>query len=227
MGNYIISTYILPIIVNAGKHARTLYDKTDVTLDYVSVHMCMEKPSHDLAASNLHIPEKDLSLLMQLSAFVRETLRLMIVPIKMLNDKKFAIHVYETSASFMTQNIEQPQNIVTLCEKMLMYITFDQNKIIEPTNKQVIKMINLHGIDHNIPVEYWYTYKIDDIHKVFFFIHVLPLQNYKSIILAVDKNVDATNSFLTKMKQSALDHYDQTLGKNDIKYSTHKRMDFI
>jgi len=225
MGNNIVA-YGKTFIATTVNVAKVIYDKIDETCDFFSVHVCPEKPSYKLATDNLHIPPEDLSIFMEILDVAQKALGLIIMPLTMLNDKKFTIHVYETSSAFITQNAIQPQNVVTMCEKMLMYVAQNKTKIIEPSNKQVIKTVNLHGFDYDIPVNFWYTFDVDGVHKVFFFAHISSMENYKGIIIAVDKNIEAIHSLLIKMKQSGIDYYDQTLGI-DTTYSVNKQMDFI
>jgi len=221
-----VTQWIMTFITNSVITVNTVYKSLDKICDYLSVNVCLEKPTYNLVAENLHIPE-DESVLAQIFNAIQKAAGVIIVPVKMLNDKKFAVHVYESAATFTTQNVTMPQNIVTTCEKMLIYISSDKNKIIERTYNQVIKTVNLHDVEYEIPVNYWYTYNIDNTHKVFFYVHVSIIQNYKSVIIAVDKNIEADNSFLAKMKQDALNYYDQTLGINNTIFCTNERMDFI
>ena len=226
MGNTIVACGMI-FIAHATTVAKVVYNKIDETLDFFSVYFCPEKPSYLLVTDNLDLPAEDLSNFIDLfDEIIRKASGLLIMPLKMINDKKFAIHVYEMSSTFITQNVSHPQNIVTVCEKMLMYIAQNKNKIIEPSNKRVIKTVNLHGFDYDIPVNFWYTFDVDGVHKVFFFAHVSSMENYKGIIIAVDKNIEANHSLLIKMKQSGLDYYDQTLGINTT-HSVNKQMDFI
>lgn len=206
-------------------------------LDYLSYHICQEKPSYHLVTDSLQIPKEDLSNLEKIFNAIRDGLGLLIVPFLLLNDKKFVIHIYETASVFISPNNPTQLNTVTTCEKMLMYIAQNQNKITEQRDKQVIKTVTLHDNDYDIPVNYWYTLKIDNTPnvnntpnidntiKVYFFAHISVLQNYKGIVIAVDKRKDIT--ILSTIKKSALDFYDQTLGLQNNPLNLNKKMDFI
>jgi len=204
--------------------AKYVQKKAHGILDYLSYNMCQERPSYRLATDNLHIPAEDLSVLMQILSMIATALGLVIVPIQMLNDKKFVIHIYETATVFTSFNNPTPQNIVTTCEKMLMFIAQNRGKIIEPRDKQVIKTATLHNNDYDIPVNYWYTLNINN-NKVYFFAHISVLHNYRGVVLAVDNRRDIT--ILSTLKQSAIDLYDQNLGVRSTPQNRNKIMDFI
>ena len=226
MGN-IIATIAVSVFDLGCNIVQWTYDTSDGFLDLVSVYVCMEKPSYDLALNNLHIPAENVPLLTMIFDLLQGAVGLATIPLKKLNDKKFTIHIYETSIAFVTQKMEQSQDIVTLCEKMLIYIAQNRNKIVEPANKQIIKVVNLNNIDYDVPVNFWYTLNIDGTNKVFFFAHVSSVHNYKGIIIAVNKDSEAHHSLLTSMKHSALNYYDQTLGKSNEISNTNRHVNFI
>ena len=212
------------VITTIVEYSTIIYNKVDETLDFISFHLCPNKPSYKLATDNLHIPEEDLSMLMALFNLACEAFGLLIVPFKMINDKKFTVHIYETATVFMTQGAQQSQNIVSACDKMLMYIAQNRSKIDEPVNKQILKTVDIHSDDYDIPVNFWYTFEIDTGRKIYFFVHISVISNYKGVVIAVDKNNERN---LTLMKEEALDYYDQTCGAVDADYCEDKKMDFI
>lgn len=218
MGNKFVVT-----VVNVANY---LKNKTHEVLDYCSIYLCSDKPTYKLATDNLHIPEEDLTVLMQIFNMVRDALGLAIVPFKMLSDKKFSVHIYETATVFASPNNPQPQNTVTTCDKMLMYIAHHRNKIAEPASKQVLKTTYLHNDDYDLPVNFWYTFNIDNLYRVHIFVHISTIQNYKGVVVASGYN---DNSNLTRMKQEALDYYDHTLGRKtpNVIYNIAKRLNFL
>ena len=193
-------------------------------LDYISFNWCPERPTYRLATDNLHIPDDDMTVIMQIVNLIAKGLGLLIAPFQMLSDKKFTIHIYETATVFVSPNNPAQHNIVPTCERMLMYIAQNRNKIIEPVSKQIIKTVTLQDRDYDIPVNFWYNFKIDNEHKVYFFAHISVLQNYRGVVIAVDRR-NADN--LVMIKQIALDFYDQTIGAQNAPYNNGQRMDFI
>src|SRR5690349_507190 len=96
------------VITNVVSAANYINNKTHEVLDFLSVHLLPDRPSYRLATDNLHIPEVDMTVLMQIFNLVKDALGLVIVPFQMLNDKKFAIHVYETATIFMSPGNPMP-----------------------------------------------------------------------------------------------------------------------
>ena len=212
------------IIVTIVDVSNIIHEHTHEALDYLSFHLCPDRPSHKLAIDNLHIPEEDLAFLMQVLQLIWEALGLVIVPFKMLNDKKFTVHIYETATVFTLQNNQQIQNIVPTCDKIFIYIAQNKSKIIEPSNKQIIKTVSINNDDYDIPINFWYSFNIDTDHKVYFFAHVSAISSYKGVVVAVDYK-NATS--LSLMKDQAIDFYNQTLGSPAATVCTDKKMDFI
>ena len=214
MGNNFVTTF--------GNITSAINTKSHDTLDFLSFHYCQEKPTHKLATDNLHIPGEDLTLLMQIFNLARESLGLAIVPFKMLTDKKFSVHIYETSAIFVSPYNPMPQNIISTCEKMLIYINCYKEKIVEPENKRIINHVTIDGHDCALPVNLWYTFNMDTSRKVYFFIYVGT--GYKGIVLAVDNTNDKN---LSAMKDYAINFYDILNKNKNMTYNPVKVMDFI
>lgn len=221
MGNKFVVTY--------NNVSNFLKEKTHAALDFFSTNLCQDKPSYKLATDNLHIPEEDLTILMQVLNLVRDMLGLAIVPFQMLIDKKFSIHIYEQATVFVSPNNPAPQNIISTSDKMLIYIAQNRNKIIEPASKQIIKTITIDHNDYDLPVNFWYTFDIDNTHKVYIFVHVSVIQNYKGVVIAANAGNEAN---LPLMKDKAMDHYNHTLGLQQLTYAYNaitmsKKMDFL
>lgn len=212
------------IVVTVTYVANVIHTKTHQALDFISFHVCPSRPSHKLATDNLHIPAEDLSVLAEIFNLIRDALGLVIIPFQSLNDKKFTVHIFETATVFLSPNNPQVQNVTPTCEKVLMYIAQHKNKIVEPVNKQIKKTVSLNGNDYEIPVNFWYTFNIDNNNQIYFFAHVSVVANYKGVIIAVSNDKEPA---LTKMKNEALDYYNQNLGMPNINYIPNKQMNFI
>ena len=215
----IVRDYAMPLIVKTTGTAKMICGKVDATLDFASVNMCITKPTYNLVTDHLNLPQEDLSIFAQIFSVASKIPGMLILPLKMLNDKKFVVHMYESSTVFMSPNMTATnQDIVSTCSKVLIYIAHHKNKIVESLINQATKTIDLHGTDYDIPVNYWYTFNIDGTHQIFFFAHVSPMQ--KSVMIAVDKQIEADHSLLQKMKDNALNYFDQTAGRNGAQQST-------
>lgn len=192
--------------------SNVIYTKTHEVLDYVSYHVCPSRPSYKLATDNLHIPLEDASLMAQIFEIIKKTLGIVIIPFEALNDKKFCVHIYETSNVFLTPGNQQAQYIVNTCDKMFMYIAQNKSCIVEPEEKQTRKDVNINQIDYNMPVNFWYTFKISSTEKVYFFAHSSVKSNYRGIVIA-SNNTTTESKYLEKIKDAALNFYNQAAGK--------------
>lgn len=206
------------------KAARFIYNKIDKALDYISYKLCPDRPTYRLATANLHIPNEDLSCVERIVNIVGKTLGLIVVPFQMLNNKKFTIHIYETTTTFTTPNGPQVVNSVYTCDKMLIYIAQNRNKIIESIDNQILKTATINNHDYDIPINFWYSFNIDETHKVYFFVHISLITNYRGVVISVDKKKSEN---LTLIKNKAIDFYDQTIGQQNQQYTTDARIDFI
>src|SRR5690349_16497240 len=148
----IIKKYVswFAIIPLMGNVIRAIGNGIHKVLDYISFNWCPERPTYRLATDNLHIPDEDMTVVMQIVNLIAKGLGLLIAPFQMLSDKKFTIHIYETTTVFVTPANPTPQNIVPTCEKMLMYIAQNRSKIIEPVSKQILKTVTLQNKDYDI-----------------------------------------------------------------------------
>lgn len=209
MGN-INAHHIASVIVDI---ANGIYKKVDIALDFVSYHVCPDRPTNKLATDNLQIPAQDLQFLEKIGEFVHELVALCIVPFELLSNKKFAIHMFESSSVFALPNNQPVHNLVSTCDKILIYIGKHKNKILDPENKQIIKTVSIDNKDYDIPVNSWYNFQIDVNKKVYFYIHCSTLSNYKGVIVAVN-GLNVTS--LSLMKNTAINFYDQTLGANYV-----------
>lgn len=218
MGN----EFIKNAITQTANFCNGTYEKTHEILDYLSFNACPNRPSYKLATDNLQIPEADLTIIRQLLELFSKALGLVIMPFQALNDKKFSVHVYETTNIFMTQNMpNKNDSIITTCDKMLIYICQHKNKINEPLNKQVLKTVSIDNTDYDLPVNCWYSFNIDTEHMVYFYTHV-SVSGYKGIVIAVNNNESAN---LKLIKDEAIDYYDHSLGVKN--FSRNKKTDFI
>ena len=205
-------------------YSNIVYNKTDEFFDYLSFHICPNKPSHKLAMDNLHMPTEDLNFMMMVLEIISKVLGLAIVPLKILNDKKFTVHIYESVNVFMMQNAQQPQNVISTCDKALMYIAQNADKIAEPANKRITKTIDIHNNDYTIPVNFWYTFNIDNDHKVYIFVYISIQSNYKGVVIAIDRN-NINN--LTLFRNEVLDNYNQNNGVVGAEHIIDQQADFI
>lgn len=207
MGN-INCHHVASVIVDISNK---VYNKVNETLDFVSYHVCPDRPTNRLATDNLQIPPQDLGFLEKIGEFIHEVLGLCIMPFEMLINKKFSIHIYESSNVFpMPGGNNQPvQNSITTCDKVLIYIGQNNDKVLDSRDKQIIKTVQIDNKDYELPVNWWYHFKIDDDKKVYFYIHCSTLSNYKGVVVAVNK-INETN--LATMKDKIIEFYNQTLG---------------
>jgi len=219
MGNITVREVITITVDYCNK----AHDKTHKTFDFISVNLCPNKPSHKLATDHLQLSEGDLTFIKQILEFISGALGLIVTPFQMINDKKFSIHVYESASVFTTRDEHNiNNNNVSTCDKIIIYIAQNRNKVTEPVAKQLTKTVNIHNIEYDVPVNLWYTFTIDNDHKVYAYIHTSTACDYKGALIAVD-NKNATN--LSLMKEKAIEHYNHTLGT--AKFSTDKKTDFI
>ena len=203
MGN--IASFVSSIIVDISNK---IYNHVDKFLDFVSYHLCPDRPTNKLATDNLQIPPQDLQFLEQIGKLIHEVITVCITPIEMVINKKFTIHVFESSNVF-TMNNQPIHNLVSTCDKILIYIGQNRNKIIDHPSKQIIKTVSIDNRDYDIPVNFWYNFQIDVNINVYIYIHCSSLSNYKGVVVAIDKqNVEN----LSLMKNTAINFYDQTLG---------------
>lgn len=205
MGN-INGHYIASIVVDI---ANKIYDKINISLDFVSYHLCPDRPTNKLATDNLQIPAQDLRFLEKIGEFVHEVLALCIMPVELIINKKFSIHMFESSSVFALPNNQPVHNLVTTCEKMLIYIGQNKNKITDPPHQQIIKTVSIDNKDYDIPVNFWYKFQIDVNAKIYFYVHCSTLSNYKGVVIAVNANNVAN---LSLMKDTAINFYNQTMG---------------
>jgi hypothetical protein len=212
------------IIGKVVDYSNIAYDKMDELFDYLSFHMCPNKPSHKLAMDNLHMPAEDRNLVMMVLEILSSAIGLAIVPFKLINDKKFTPHIYESLNVFMMQNAQQPQNIVNICDKVLMYIAQNTDKIAEPENKRITKTVDIHNNNYTIPVNFWYTFNIDNTHKVYIFVYISVISNYRGVAIATDRNNIAN---MTLFRTQVLDNYNQNNGAVGVAHIIGQQADFI
>lgn len=185
-----------------------IYEFIDIVLEVISYNLLPDKPTLKLASDNLQIQQRDLRFFERICEFIHESVALCIMPIELLINKKFTFHMYETANVFSLQNNQSTHNVVSICDKMMMYISQNINKISEPRHKQVIKTVLIGNNECDVPVNQWYKFEISSKIKVYFNIQCSVHSNYKGIIIAANGKCFEN---LSLIKDKAIDFYDQTL----------------
>lgn len=237
----ILEIYAKYIHKHLYKSMGKFWKKSNKFLDLLSRKICFKKPTLNLVSQRMKLPNVNASILSNIFnvaniandnialALAGTLASVLTVPFQMLNDKKFVTLLSGTSTAFAMANNPQPQTIVTDCEKMLMYIAKNRNKIKEPAHEQILTTTTIHNKDYDLPVEEWYTFKISPTEKIYFFVHISPTQDNKSILLASKKKTEKMSSLIGKMKTSAKTFYNQTLAKktNTIGVPNAPQLNFI
>ena len=205
------------------EHTITCINKTLICLSH---QLCI-KPSRKLIAHHFNIPDTFASIGERVLDTVKKSFGIVILPFQIINDIKFTLHKYESLSAYISPGSNtNPQNTVTLCEKMLIYLAQNKNKITEPVTQRTLCSVNIHNTDYDIPIDKWYTLKIG-AQKLFFFVQTSIMQNYRGVLIASNNKIESKNSLLPKIKQLAIDNYDQTLGTNNTSVSTNSQSNFI
>jgi hypothetical protein len=92
----------------------------------------------------------------------------------------------------------------------------NHDKITEKRDKWLVRNVEIHKIDYDLPVNLWYTYKFNKDEKIYFYIHVSSTSNYKGVIFAA---VRSNVSLLSKIKNQAIQNYSQTCGRISAAFS--------
>ncbi len=197
----------------------SLHAKFSELLDYLSKNAGNESPSLHLVTQcmNLPIPDRDVihALLANLWGFIS----LVTVPVKLVNDRKFCTHVYETAHVFRSDQGQSNQHhppATSFCEKIIMYIASHSRSILEPPENRMTQNVMIGSEDYDVPVNLWHSVMFEN-KKIFFYIHISTINGYKGVLFATDKeNVD----LLPKIKDTINEHYTKNLGRNNLSTQT-------
>jgi hypothetical protein len=200
------------VIDNICQRRKAAYDSINEFLDFMSVNACLEKPTLHLVTICLNMPVPDRDIIQALLTNLWRLVSLITIPAKLLSDKKFCTHAYETSFIFQN-NVGQvnPHNSVTLCEKVLIYLASKSHRVKEPRRDQMVQGITIDNNDYDIPVNLWYTLDMKNSRKIYFYVYISVSTGYKGILLAANK--DDTDLFVL-IKEKVIKHYTKTLGRH-------------
>lgn len=196
-------------IYDTGKD---LYDMGNGGIDYLSYDVMQEKPTIALAiyCMDMPVPEKD--AVEAVLSVVYDMVGLVLVPAKAIIDKKFCTHVYQSNNMFMSEvGAVRKDTNVPYYEKMLIYVAKHSNDIIEPVRERMLCNIEIGDENYDVPVNLWYTIKVDIDKRLYFYIHISPTNGYRGILFAVIKE---DHWLLEKIKEDAGKYYIKTLGRS-------------
>ncbi|AYV76975.1 MAG: hypothetical protein Barrevirus6_13 [Barrevirus sp.] len=185
-------------------------------LDYTSEKM-LEKPTAHLLTDHMKIQVHHNNLYEDLINLVYDVANIFISPIKMINDRKFAVLSFDPSYSFVSQNLDPSQNQsdiskkpVNLCDKVIIYISGHLDKVTEEKKDRRMHNITIDNTDYSVPINSWYTFDTGIDKKLYFYIHLSIVNGSKTIVFAIHKEKEDQ---LNIMKDKVIDYYMKTLGK--------------
>lgn len=206
MGNVITS--VASSVVWVGN---TIYSGCDKLFDYLTYHICSEKPTLHLAIRHLEIPVQERDALEAILQTLYKIPGLLITPAKILNDKKFNVYGAETGFVFASGQQEKKSKVTCFCEKAIIYIAKHVNKITEPASSRILHNVTIDDKNYDVPTNLWYTLEINDSKKLYFYIHLSVTKGYKGILFATVKE---DNDLLDTIKTDVNEYYTDTLGRN-------------
>lgn len=172
-----------------------------------------EKPTLHLPGQCIKITATTTGMIDAFINSLYQILNAIAIPVKIVSDRKFCTHSYQSSFVFKSNNgttqTQQQSTDVSICEQALIYISFNLHNIEEPKKDRITTNIKINGLDYDIPINWWYTLKINGM-KMYFYINVDVTNDYKGIVFAIHK--DNSNE-LDKLKDEIQKHYIMTLGR--------------
>ena len=193
-----------------GNSIQKCWQLSDNFCDYLSYNYCLEKPTVYLVIINMDIPAPEKHALEIIANAFYDIIGILSLPLKMLNDKKFSVHGYESSNVFVNNNATKT-NDIDFYEIILIFISKHSNKIAEPAAKRMLKNIMINKKDYDVPISTWLTFIMDNNKKIYFYIHISAIKGYKGILFAA---LNEDNTLLATIKKDATEYYMTTLGNS-------------
>lgn len=178
-------------------------------LDDVSNALQAKPTEHLVVASlkvSLHSPVEN--LIQQIMDTFLAIPNYIVMPAKILNDRKFCRHVYSSRDAFRSMPPGQTCVIpIQMYQQVLIYLADHTSKIREPPRNRHMETFTINNTNYDVPTTMWYTFRLNTTSDIYFYVHVYP-DGHVSIIIACHYQTDLRSSF----KQNAIAHYNKSLG---------------